>query len=320
MDYGEVLSKAWKIIWKHKILWIFGILASCGRSGGGGGGNAGSRFQQNQPNGNPFNSYPFNRAQEMLAQVPVWVWILLALVVLILLVVFVVLNTIGRIGLVRGVVQADEGAASLSFGDLFSGSFRYFWRVFFLNLVISLAILVVFVLIGALFVLIGVATLGVGLLCLVPLICPLVLVLWALGVIIEQSNIALVSEDLGIFSALQRGWEIVIRNFGPYILMAIILGIGSAVIGFVVAIPLIAIAIPVMVAAMAGGSRALGSGIFVSVLLFLVYLPVLIVLSGILQTYVFSAWTLTFRRLTGHGPQLAPLAPPAPPTTEPFGS
>jgi len=42
MDYGEVLQKAWKIIWKHKILWLFGLLASCGRGGGGGSGGGGS--------------------------------------------------------------------------------------------------------------------------------------------------------------------------------------------------------------------------------------------------------------------------------------
>ncbi len=35
MDYGEVLSKAWKIAWKFKVLWIFGILAGCGASQGG---------------------------------------------------------------------------------------------------------------------------------------------------------------------------------------------------------------------------------------------------------------------------------------------
>ncbi len=43
MDFGEVFSKAWKIIWKYKILWLFGIFASC--SGGGGGGGGGKRFR-----------------------------------------------------------------------------------------------------------------------------------------------------------------------------------------------------------------------------------------------------------------------------------
>ena len=36
MNYGEILSKAWKIIWKNKILWLFGILAGCSASGVGG--------------------------------------------------------------------------------------------------------------------------------------------------------------------------------------------------------------------------------------------------------------------------------------------
>ena len=49
-DFGDVLSRAWQIIWKHKVLWIFGILAGCSRgssgfrgsSGGGGGDNGGT--------------------------------------------------------------------------------------------------------------------------------------------------------------------------------------------------------------------------------------------------------------------------------------
>ena len=35
MEFGEILTKAWKIIWKFKILWVFGILSSCGHGGGG---------------------------------------------------------------------------------------------------------------------------------------------------------------------------------------------------------------------------------------------------------------------------------------------
>lgn len=44
MDYGYVLRRAWEIIWKFKVLWIFGILASCGQASGSGGGNSGYRF------------------------------------------------------------------------------------------------------------------------------------------------------------------------------------------------------------------------------------------------------------------------------------
>ena len=34
MDYGKILSRAWQIFWKYKILWVFGILASCSANRG----------------------------------------------------------------------------------------------------------------------------------------------------------------------------------------------------------------------------------------------------------------------------------------------
>jgi len=47
MDFGEILSRAWNIIWEHKVLWIFGVLVSCGRSNGGcsGGGGSNTGYQ-----------------------------------------------------------------------------------------------------------------------------------------------------------------------------------------------------------------------------------------------------------------------------------
>jgi hypothetical protein len=30
MDYGYILRRAWQILWQHKILWLFGFLASLG--------------------------------------------------------------------------------------------------------------------------------------------------------------------------------------------------------------------------------------------------------------------------------------------------
>ena len=37
-NFGEILTRAWQITWKYKVLWIFGILAGCTNGGGGGGG------------------------------------------------------------------------------------------------------------------------------------------------------------------------------------------------------------------------------------------------------------------------------------------
>ena len=49
-NFGEVLTRAWQITWKYKVLWIFGILAGCTNGGGGGGGNSGYRVGPSDSN------------------------------------------------------------------------------------------------------------------------------------------------------------------------------------------------------------------------------------------------------------------------------
>jgi hypothetical protein len=39
-------------------------------------------------------------------------------------------NLVGTAGLARGVVQAENGAVDIQFGELFSESLGYFWRLF----------------------------------------------------------------------------------------------------------------------------------------------------------------------------------------------
>src|SRR5665647_313475 len=49
MDFGYILKRAWQIIWKFKVLWVFGILASCGQAGTSTGSNSSYRMS-NQGN------------------------------------------------------------------------------------------------------------------------------------------------------------------------------------------------------------------------------------------------------------------------------
>ena len=118
MDYGEVLSKAWKIAWKFKVLWIFGILASCGQSQGG-------NFNFNnsfRTNGNGFPNSTPNLPPAMMDQFyrfthlfddPTFIWKFVAVViaaVCVIVLVEIFLGTMGRIGLIKGSAEADAGA------------------------------------------------------------------------------------------------------------------------------------------------------------------------------------------------------------------
>ncbi len=152
MNYSEILSRAWQIIWKHKVLWIFGILAGCA-SGGGGGGGGNTNFSRDQQA--PAQLQPYlDQAQTFFESIPPETWIMIAigigLLVLVLVVLGIFLGTIGKIGLIRGAQQADQDMeARLTFGELFKGSLPYFWRVFLLNLLVGLVFFVVAILSGS---------------------------------------------------------------------------------------------------------------------------------------------------------------------------
>ena len=289
-DFGEVLSRAWQIIWKHKILWIFGIFAGCARGGGSGGGSGAGR------GGNGPGNQPFPQLQQFFDRMGQWtsdhpgVVALLVLIALIVFILAIFLGTIGRIALIRGTYQAEGGTERLIFGELFSGSMPYFWRVFGLSLLIVLLGLLIFIPLT----LFSVITFGIGLLCTLPLLCVLIPVLWGISLVIEQANVAIVLENLGIGDGVRKGWEVVRANLGPMIVMALILFIGGAVIGFIVGIPIILAVVPLIFGAATNNANPA----WITAICCAAYFPILLVLSGILNAYIQSVWALTYMRLT----------------------
>ena len=296
-NFGEVLTRAWQITKKYKVLWIFGILAGCSRGGGGGGG--GNTGYSTGPS--DFDVPPEIRRFTLFmedfvawAEDNLWIFIALILVVILLLVVIsTLLGTVGRIGLIRGSYAAEQGLELLAFGELFSTSMPYFWRVFGLSFLIGLAFFILVVP----FVLMGIFTAGVGFLCILPLVCLLVPVGMVVGIIIEQANRAIVLEDLGMFEGLKRSWEIVRSNVGPIIIMALILFGITLVIGIIISLPIFIIVFP-SIFAFAMGEGQTFTPLYIAVACLCLYAPVSWFLNGILTTYTQTAWTLTYMRLT----------------------
>src|SRR3990172_4054264 len=129
MDYGAILSRAWKITWNHKILWVFGFLAGLA-SGGGGGGNAGGGGGGQPggpggPGGPGFLPPDFERQMER----PEVIGIILAVacVLILIAIALFVLSTIGRGGLIGGIRMADD-TDKVTFGEAWAVGVRYFWR------------------------------------------------------------------------------------------------------------------------------------------------------------------------------------------------
>lgn len=310
-NFGEVLSRAWQIIWKHKVLWIFGILASCTR--GGSSGNSGSSWRESANDG--FGGAPnippqFQQLfQTITENIGAFIGITIA-VICIFWILAIFLGTIGKIGLIRGTWQADGSTGNLVFGQLFSESMPYFWRMFGLSLLAGLPFLVLFVIPA---VIAGVVALGIysgqgnpdtavmSMLALAPFffgcLCLLIPLAFVINMIVRQAQNAIVLEDAGILPSISRGWDIFRNNLGPIILMAIILFVIGLVAGFLIAIPVFVMVIPAVIAFVAGNAQNWTPLIVAGALLCL-YIPVSLLINGILIAYTESAWTLTYLRLT----------------------
>jgi hypothetical protein len=307
MDFGKILSKAWKTIWKHKILWLFGILAGCGagNAGGGGGGGGTSSIQpatsSGMDNGLDFLAPSTQRAIEeffnFLGSIPVWVWIVAALFFVVLMVVmsvlFLMLGTLGTTGVIKGTILADEaaeGGKPLSFGEIFKGIKPFYWKVFLLNIGLRFAgfFLVLFLIVPIM--LLAVCTCFLGLFLLIPLA-------WFIDLMVNFTTIAIIEEGQDLFPAIGRAWKVIVSNLGNVLLMFLILGIGQLIAGLVIGLPLILVPMPLLINLLATGFRNATVGLVTSGVLFLALIPLVVFLGGVLRAYVLSSWTLTYRWL-----------------------
>jgi len=222
---------------------------------------------------------------------------LLCLGLIVALIVFV-LGVIGQGGLIAGFKRADDGA-DVSFSEAFGDGLQSFWtlagiRVLFFvaGIVIALGLIL-----GT--VLVGVATFGIGLLCLIPLICLLIPIGLGVDSYVILTMVASVEEELGVVESFSRSWTTLKENLGPIVVMILILIVGFGILGFLIAVPFIALGFPFIAGAIIGTDAALISGIVITLLCAVMAIPLLIVAYGLLTTYTTGAWTLTYRRLNG---------------------
>jgi len=311
MNYGEVFSKAWKIVWKFKALWIFGILSSCARvgSGGGGGSSGGSGGSSHLINSGgvlaspnvilPKQVYQWYLQTQQAWDTEPWVVFVIILavffVVMALVVLSLFLGVLGRVGVARGALLADAGEEKLNFSRIYDESKPYYWRVFLFFLLLFAASIAIGGLVAIPILLVIVFTLGLGLLFLIPLF---IVVGFAIRILIEQTIVAIVAEDLGVFAAIERAWKLLVEKPWPQVVVGLATSIGEIAVMFVLVIPIFMVLIPFFISIFFQTEAVIGIGAIISGAGFLLYLPVMILASGILYAYIGSVWALIFKRLT----------------------
>ena len=211
-------------------------------------------------------------------------------------------GTLGRIGVARGSWLADEGEQNLGFSKILNASLPFFWRVFLLFLLIFcvLMLLLIFLIVPVIF--LTIITFGLIWLAFIPVLLPVffIMILFSLAfrAILEESIVAMVGEDLGVWQAISRAWKLLLEKPLPQLLVSFLTSLIEMVVSIIFVLPLLLIFLPFLISLVFNSSTAIGIGAVLSGFSLLVYLPLVITAGGVLYAYLGSVWTLTFRQLT----------------------
>jgi len=291
MEYGNLFSRAWDLIWKHKFLILLGVLVVLGGAGGGGGGTqglsgGGSDFDFR---GTPQFDFNFQEPFRSL-DLPVFAiggaLIILTLVVIVGLA-FWVLGTLSRGGLIHGADQVSRGGAS-SFGDALQAGWSKGWRLMGISLIPAIP--------GLLLVITAFLSAGIYtsrtvilqgsevfrspragfLISMISVTCVLIFLSVVLSLLRTFANRACMLEDTGVLASYRRGLEVLGANLGPAIVLfalqiAISIGIGLVM---------------------------LFSGIILIALCCFLW-PLLLLIQGTFAAFYSTLWTLAWNQWTG---------------------
>lgn len=283
IDLNDLIQHTWKITWKHKILWGAGFLVIL------------AVFLFLPLIFAPFfilsDPYGMARGSDV-----IWSLILMAGGFLAFMVVGYGVNSLMRPVMVLGALKAERGAEKLSLAELLREGTRFFWRFLGLGLLFVLAITVVNFGLMGIQIVASIFTLGLASLCLWPLSFLTYPLLYVAMTVMEVTEAAMVVDELNVTNALRRAWTIIRVNkmsvFIVALLVYLVLGMLSSFIFVTVFLPISFL--PVLI----GEDILSHSVLWVFGLGYLVILPVIAFVQGIVLVLTKTGWTLTYLRLS----------------------
>ena len=351
IDISKILKRAWHILWNYKILWIFGVLLALTAGSSGSSGSSGSGYRYNVPSTYNPNSIPgpfwtsvngwFQQNIAPLVTHPdqhiatfIWIGVGLFLFCLVVGSLAAILRYVSETAVICMVDDYEQTGLKLGFKQGWRlGWSRGAFRLWLIDLVISLPVIVFLLLAGLLGLGIffsvknvGGSALAVSLAaigCLILFIIILIILVVPLVLLRPFFARVAVLENVGVGESLRHGWQMVRHNLkSAALLWAVMIGlwIGSwlgSIILIIMLIPLfiltgiaglVVAAIPGLVAF--GITSIFASGPLTWVIAVLVALPFLLLVlfsplllvGGWVQIYTSSVWTLAYREIKTLGP------------------
>ncbi|MGC9347162.1 MAG: DUF7544 domain-containing protein [Anaerolineae bacterium] len=358
MDHMKILKRAWRILWSYRALWVFGIIVALTTTSGNAPGSRGYQFDSGDNNMRITPPAEIERELEQLGEGlgalferlfdegvigPIAGGVIALLVglcglMLLLGIIFTIARYVSENALIRMVDDHEATGERRTVRQGFGlGWSRPAWRFFLIDLVVTIPVIVVIILlfaiaaaplllwiteVTALGIFGTVATVGLGLLAILITILVAILV----GLLLKFARRSASLEDLGVFEAIARGFDVLKSNLGTVGMMWLIM-VGVGIVQAIVTIPLVLISIAA--GALFGGlflllgrgiagifttgtvSWIIGAVLAVPVFFLTIVAP-LGFLGGLFQTFQSTVWTLSYRELT-----IADAAAGETPTVEP---
>ena len=293
-DIGEVLSRAGQITWRNKVLWLFSAL----------------------PIAVNFLIFPVmivpmfllgfdSDGMPFIFENPIYIALFMLGNILISILGFVA-YAVGSSSLTLGIVRAEDGDGSLHFRDLIKDGMKYFVRILGVGLLIGLTSSLVFTVIMFGLILFGMVTIGIGFICAQPLLLlmyPLMMLLYAL---IEQSNAAVVTDDLGVMDAVTKAWNLLKTNFWRILLLSIIVYFAASILSSVIVVPFMIpfFFFPILFTEPSQVESSFRMFGWIMLAFGIIFLPIMALVQGVAITFMKSTYILAYLRLTRSSNQL----------------
>ncbi len=279
MDPVKILKRAWHILWSYRALWVFGLILALATAGStGGGSNSGTRYSVDNENQQMPLPHDFQQGMEEFTQemerlfdegphdvdIPreelvalIWIAVAFTLIMIVLGIIVAIGRYVSETAVIRMVDEYESTDTKMTVRQGFRiGWSRASWRLFLINLIISLpAILMMLVLLFA----------GIGIffavengnleftafsvIAMIGVVFLLIFVVVVLTIILHLLRHffwrVCVLEGLSVRESLNRGWGLVRENWKNVGLMWLVM-IGLGIVWAVVSVILVIVTIPVV--------------------------------------------------------------------------
>ena len=319
MDFGNLFSRAWRICWHNKFLFVLGFLAALGSGSVGSGSTPQANFSFSEDELPPGMEQNLERFFTEIVAVGVPLLVTLLCLALFAGLILWLVRLSAQAGLISAASRLDAGA-TVGLGEAFRTGIGYLARMVGLNLLLYGP----FILVGLLaagfgfFSFFGIFASeittgspppeqimgGFGLLalCLCLLACILVPIWVLVAVIYPFAQRGLVLGNLGVVQSIRHGWDVVRANAGEIlilILFFLVLGLLSGIVTALVMLPIGLLAFGPAVFDLIGGAAPSAGDVLFLIFGGLLMLVASAVVNTLLITYRSVTVTLAYEEFVG---------------------